>query len=196
MRFLKILIPFFLTSCSSQISTRAQVSNQSALEEIRIALLDVRQAFNKQQMDIELLGEKINKGKPTAQINSKDLESRMRHIEKLQEKIQSDLHQLSTHANQTTESLLQFRNSIQGLEKQFNSQQDRLNEVVKLKSTLSSISQAMGNPTFKGKIHKVHTGDTLEKIARQYNTSIEAIKTFNQLSSNTIFINQELKIPE
>lgn len=44
-------------------------------------------------------------------------------------------------------------------------------------------------------IYTVVPGDTLYAIARKYNTSVDAIKSLNNLSSNIINIGQTLKIP-
>ncbi len=44
--------------------------------------------------------------------------------------------------------------------------------------------------------YTVKAGDTLWKIANQFGTTVNNIKSLNQLSSNTIFVGQNLKIPE
>ncbi len=43
--------------------------------------------------------------------------------------------------------------------------------------------------------YTVLSGDTLYAIARRYNTTVDAIKTFNNITSNTLQIGQTLKIP-
>ena len=43
--------------------------------------------------------------------------------------------------------------------------------------------------------YKVVSGDTLYSIALRYNTTIDAIKTLNNLQSNILSIGQILKIP-
>ena len=53
----------------------------------------------------------------------------------------------------------------------------------------------MLNTKFKNKSHKVIKGDSLYKISRIYNVKIEALKRANNLSKDTIYINQKLKIP-
>jgi len=191
-------LALLLASCSSQMNTRYGSSGPSALEEIRVALMDVKQAYQTQKMDIQLLEEKMNKQKPTTETASvsSTLESRIAALEKMQEKIQEDLHQLGTHANQTNQSLLQYRNQIQTLERNVKKQNECLDEVVRLKGTLQSISHSLGSGSSQGKIHRVHSGDSLEKIARQYNTSVESLKRINGLSTNTIIIGQELKIAD
>ncbi|OMP66698.1 3D domain-containing protein [Domibacillus epiphyticus] len=42
--------------------------------------------------------------------------------------------------------------------------------------------------------HTVQKGETLYKISRQYKTSVDQVKKWNNLSSNTIKIGQKLKI--
>ena len=46
------------------------------------------------------------------------------------------------------------------------------------------------------KTHIVQSGDSLWKVARRYNTSIEAIKKFNHLRSDLLRPGQELDIPQ
>lgn len=44
-------------------------------------------------------------------------------------------------------------------------------------------------------IHIVAKGDTLYSLSKRYNTTVDAIKRMNRLSSNALTIGQELKIP-
>ena len=44
--------------------------------------------------------------------------------------------------------------------------------------------------------HVVRKGDVLEKIARNYKTSVEEIVEINRLSSTTLQIGQELRLPK
>ncbi|CAI8290143.1 MAG: putative peptidoglycan endopeptidase LytE [Puniceicoccaceae bacterium MED-G32] len=46
-----------------------------------------------------------------------------------------------------------------------------------------------------GQVYRVVSGDSLSKIAKQYDVSVSAIKATNGLSSDTILIGQELLIP-
>jgi lipoprotein-anchoring transpeptidase ErfK/SrfK len=49
-------------------------------------------------------------------------------------------------------------------------------------------------PTPKSVVHEVKSGDTLGKLASQYGTTVELIKTSNHLSSNIIRVGQKLRI--
>lgn len=44
-------------------------------------------------------------------------------------------------------------------------------------------------------IHTVIQGDTLYSIARKYNTTVNELKSLNNLTSNTLSLGQQLKIP-
>lgn len=194
------IIPFFLllASCSAQMQTRQTASNQVVLEEVRIALMDMRQAYSSQQIEIELLEEKIAKHASKNQANSvaSPFENRFNEIEKTLGKIKNDLHELSSHANQTTQSLITYRTQINTLQKELKQQCKQLNQIVDLKSTLNSISKAIDSSSGSGKIHRVSSGESLGKIAQKYGTSVEKLKKCNGLKTNTIIIGQELKIPE
>lgn len=183
-----------LTGCASHIASTTSPSRSNTLEEVRVALIDVRQAYSAQQMELQLLEEKINKINPSTHTAS--IEARIGQLERLLDHIEVDLRQLGTHANQTSQSLVQYKNQIQAIESQLKTQSTRLDEVVKLKSTLNSISETLHSSPAKAKIHRVSSGETLEKIARRYDTSVEVIKKLNGLKNTTIFPGQELKIPE
>lgn len=64
-----------------------------------------------------------------------------------------------------------------------------LNQVLKIPN--SSTSQV---PT-ESNTYTVKSGDTLYAIAKKYNTSVDAIKKLNNMTSNSLRINQVLKIP-
>ncbi len=51
------------------------------------------------------------------------------------------------------------------------------------------------NPT-SNNVYYVKSGDSLYKIAERYNTSIDVLKGLNNISSNYLYIGQELQIPE
>ena len=73
-----------------------------------------------------------------------------------------------------------------------------------LTSNLLSIGQVLKIPNSKGLENQeenfityiVKSGDSLYKIANNYQTTVEAIKNLNNLTSNLLSINQVLKIPK
>lgn len=196
---------FFLALCFVSSLTAKPASgiyNSADLDEFRIELDDLKYALKAVQVDINLLDERCKKqDRALAQNKEPDpalaqlllLEKRMTQMEKTLEKAANDLRNLSTASAQSL-------NKIQELEKNLISHEKRFDEVVKLKGTLMSISKAIGQKTPEGpasiKIYHVKAGDSLEKIARHNNTSVEKIKKTNQLSSDKIVVGQELRLSD
>jgi peptidoglycan endopeptidase LytE len=98
----------------------------------------------------------------------------------------ADLRSLMAYANQTTSSLSQYRDHIQEIDR-------KIEEVAKLRSTLTQISKTYSSPE-SAPTYKVKSGDSLEKIARKHRVSVEALKRDNHLSSDKIVAGQELII--
>jgi LysM repeat protein len=176
------------------------------IDELRQEIADVNYTLNATKVELQIVQERLknqessysslknqSKNQPKADPASSQLtllEKRLFQLEKNQEK-------LSTHANQTSSSFVQYRDKIQEIEKTIDAQNRRLEEVVKLKATLSSISNVMQkNPgDSSGRSYRVKPGDSLEKIARTERVTVEAIKTQNSLENDRIVVGQELKIP-
>ena len=51
-----------------------------------------------------------------------------------------------------------------------------------------------GSASAHEKSHTVQTGDSLWKLSQTYNVAINDIKSWNKLSSNTIYVNQQLSV--
>lgn len=101
--------------------------------------------------------------------------------------------------------LLQFQNQIRQIEKNQEVQgqnirnlEKAVHAVVELmqKNDRGSTNQRVGlSSSISSPVHVVKEGDTLEKIARQHNMSIEAIKEANGLVNDRIITGKKLKIP-
>jgi LysM repeat protein len=161
------------------------------LDELRIELEDLKHALRTTQVDLNLLDERLKK--PAHQ--NKDsglsaLEKKVTHLEKTLEKVAQDLRTLN---NAATQQLAK----IQNLESEISSHEKQLEEVGKLKGTLTSISKAISpRSSAATKSYRVKAGDSLEKIARKYGTSAETIRKLNNLPNDKIVIGQELKVPD
>ncbi len=191
-----------LTSCTgAQMARYSEPAPQNTafLEEMRVTLIDLKHAVNSQKMDLALLDEKVSRLSATSQTENlkQELASLKEQFASLEEKTSADLVELSSYAKQVSSALSDSRGQIASLQQHVNQQGERLDEVGKLRTTISSLSKAMSKPAEKSsKTYRVRSGDSLEKIARAQQTSIDELKKVNNLTSNKIIIGQELKIPE
>lgn len=194
----KLLIcAILLSGCTTQVASRSVESNSQQIalfEEVRIALSDVKQAVNSQKLDLSLFEEKIAKLEKRPDVNA-EVETRLSALERIQDRAASDLHALSRHAKETASALDALHCEIATIEQRLNQEKERFAEVANLRTTISSLTKAMNAPQTASRTHRVKSGDSLEKIARHYQTSVEEIKNVNGLNHNKILIGQELKIP-
>lgn len=96
----------------------------------------------------------------------------------------------STYTVQKGDSLYQIASK-------YNTTVDELKKINNLTSNLLNIGMQLKIPKIKEQytLYTVVKGDSLYQIAKKYNTTVNDIKSLNNLTSNTLSINQELKIP-
>jgi len=92
---------------------------------------------------------------------------------------------------------VQKGDSLYQIAKKYNTTPDILKQLNNLKNTLLNIGQQIKVPTDKETyiLYDVVKGDSLYQIAKKYNTTVNDIKSLNNLTSNTLNIGQKLKIP-
>lgn len=76
---------------------------------------------------------------------------------------------------------------------------DELKSANNLTSSLLSVGQVLKIPSEKiisKSVYTVKSGDSLYKIAQNYNTTVDEIKRLNNLSTNLLSVGQVLKLPE
>ena len=107
---------------------------------------------------------------------------------------------------QETETLPEMTYTVQAgdtlysIARRYNTTVDALKNVNNLTSNVLSIGQVLKIPTSNDggsplPTYTVQTGDTLYSIARRYNTTVDALKSVNNLTSNVLSIGQVLKLP-
>ena len=97
---------------------------------------------------------------------------------------------------------VQGGDSLYSIARKFNISVDVLKEENNLSSNIISIGQVLRIPASEPVepeqnyiVYIVKSGDNLYAIARRFNTTVDIIKDFNNLTSNTLQIGQELLIP-
>lgn len=207
---LVILIGF--SSCSPLRSSPNDEKHQLelTLHEVQTNLDDLRHDINCFQTELQIVDGRIKHFENSlASLKHDDLEKQYLKVDQLTVQIQnlerkwtkleknqsqevSELETLSSHANETTAALSQFRDRIQELERDIYSQNRRFDDLAKLKTHIESLAKGLDG-SFS--LYRVKPGDSLEKIARLHKTGVDKIKQFNGLNQDMIFAGQELKIP-
>lgn len=205
-------ISFCAVSCSPLKSSPNDEKHQLelTLHEVQTNLDDLRHDINCFQTELQILDGRIKYYENTlSSLKHHDLEKQQTKIDLLTVQVQVlekkwlsledtqkdelvELQTLSSHANETTAALSQYRARIGELEKDIYSQNRKFDEVAKLKRHIETLAKGIHG---KFKFYKVKAGDSLEKIARINQTSVEKIKELNELNQDLIVIGQELKIP-
>ena len=203
------LSPMIFTACTSINSSPKEEKHQMelSLHKVRTELEDVKHNLNSYEIEHHVLEGKLSEQeeiisalkKQISEINQDKLESLQEEIVniekkcqqflKKQEKISSEVRQLSSHANETTLALAQYKDKMAQSEKLIASQKEQLQEINKIKESLGVFTQA---PI---KSYVVQSGDSLEKIAREHGLTVEQIKHHNNMSSDLIVVGQEIQIP-
>lgn len=101
----------------------------------------------------------------------------------------------------TTENTINYtvkkRDSLYNIAKKYNTSVSDILKASNLTSTNLSIGQVLKIPTTNnstGRVYTVQRGDSLYSIAKKFNTSVDSIKSKNNLKSNTLSIGQKLII--
>lgn len=112
-----------------------------------------------------------------------------------------------TPSNNTGYYTVKSGDSLWSIAKKYNTTVDEIKNLNNLTSNTLRIGQQLRIPNLESNggtsspttpttgTYTVKSGDTLYAIARQYNTTVDAIKNINNLTSNTLSVGQTLKIP-
>ncbi len=120
------------------------------------------------------------------------LERKWASFEKKQETSKEGIEGLSLHAKESTMALTQFKDRITELESEILSHSRRLETLSKLKANIDALAKAL---KADGKVYKVRSGDSLEKIAKTHKMDVATLREMNQLQQDLIVVDQELKVP-
>lgn len=94
------------------------------------------------------------------------------------------------------EYIVKSGDSLYSIAKKYNTSVDELKSLNNLTSNMLSVGQKLNIPVTEevSNVYIVKSGDNLYSIARKFNTTVNEIKSKNNLSSNTLSIGQKLII--
>lgn len=132
--------------------------------------------------------------------NASTVDGKLSTLEMTTKTLTQDLKQLHSHATESSQTLAGFKDKLQEIEKRLNAQNRNIEN---LQSAVQSVLEALqikSDPapqqSATGRTYKVKNGDTLEKIAKAHNTSIQALKAVNNMNSDKIVVGKTIKIPD
>ena len=111
---------------------------------------------------------------------------------------------ISNYLNNENIYIVKSGDSLYSISKKFNTTVDELKRLNNLSSNLLSINQKLiipsgnninNNTLVSENIYIVKSGDSLYRIAINFNTTVDELKRLNNLSSNNLSIGQKLIIP-
>jgi len=208
-----VLASFLLTGCSSWNAPREERhKTEVTLHKVRTEVEDLKHDLNTSDIELHILeGKLLDQEETLAHLKDELLESQSSKLEELQQLILSynkkiaslekkqdemltDLRQLATHANETTTALSQYKDKLCEMEKSISFQNKKFDELAKIKKNLEALASETPTPPLHSYIIK--EGDSLQKIAKQYNLSVEELKKLNHLKDDLIFSGQSILVPK
>lgn len=218
--FLKTLLSLsclLLPACSSSYSSRSSDTSDTVVQDLRAEIDELRHLVNASQVEINLLEEKLDSrdhsidsliGENSNLIKTKEkslaekferMQKKLASVEQNQEKLATDLKKVSSTFNQSAEFMKSQTEALHKCEQDISMFKSKLDDLSAISSTLRSLSSTISNPppstSSSTKHYRVQFGDTLEKIAKKHQVSVQALKRANNLSTDTIYVGKELVIP-
>lgn len=210
------ILPIYFSSCSPMKASPKEEKHQMelTLHEVQTNLDDLRHDLNSFHTEMQIIDGKVKHQEDATQ------NLKQQHVEKLQHKIEyltkqvseldnkinlfetkstssnSNISNLSNHANETTLALTQHKGKINELEKIVLKQNSRIEDIAKVKTTLEDLVKNIKSSSSNYIIYKVKAKDSLDKIAKDNNVTVDSIKHLNNLENDLIVIGQKLKIPK
>lgn len=104
----------------------------------------------------------------------------------------------STSSTASDTYIVKKGDSLYSIARTYNTSVDKLKEINNLTSNALAIGQVLKLPSSNASENVVYTvkkGDNLYSIAREYETTVDAIKKLNNITSNILSIGQKLLLP-
>lgn len=215
-----VLFSSFLEAAPNPPKMQYNQDNSAVIKEIKVAVDDIRHEVGNQQAEIRMHDEKFKNVdaiiehlrdqvedsakfyKEQLKNNLAGVDAKLVSLDKVYQGVVQDIRQFQAHSKDTASILEQYKQKITEMEKVIDQQNQNIGH---LQAALQSLMDALqghdqGHQPLKhvpsGNSYKVKQGDSLEKIARSHQTTIQAIKEVNGLTTDRIVVGKTLIIPE
>lgn len=215
----------FLTGAAPSRGTGTTFDDRGglSLKQVQEGVSAVRLQVQNQQVEFRILEEKLHTheemietlrdqitdaGQANRNIikdTNADLEMKIGSLETTTKGLIADLKQLKNHANESSAALAQANQQIAVLQETIKVQNQNLDslqaaikalaDALQVKVTGPKAVAATAPADGNSKVYRVKSGDSLEKIARANQTTIQALKELNGLSNDRITVGQSLQLP-
>lgn len=156
--------------------------------------------------EIDILKQRIENNEAAAETMRQEVQDLLRaakdsasdaktaHQEKVLNKLLEDLKTLKKHSNDTAAGVSKLQQAVAAQEEVAKSQAKQIQD---LEKALRSLAQVMQKPLAQAEkgVYRVKSGDSLDRIAKEHGTTVQALKERNNLQSSTIHPGQDLHIP-
>lgn len=207
---------FFIIQTALAGPTTSYPSDRRPSQQANDPWVKMRHELTNHESEIRMIEEKLNNHEETLDAlrqtlldndelhknllkdNNSNLSGKVEALEAKVRGLASDFGVLKTHANDSTVILGQYKQKIHDLEKILEAQRNQLSHLetaMRSLTDLIQVKESLTEPSEEQKIYRVQSGDTLEKIARNQRTTIQALREKNHLTHDKIFIGQKLVIP-
>ena len=139
------------------------------------------------------VGKTIKQEKSSSKNNLLLLEQQLAYLEKTNKTILIDIRNIQNHYNTSSKIISGQSSRLKSLEQESAQQTNKTNKILASIGIINSI--VSDNNDLQSTPYKVSTGDSLEKIAKKFKTSVSSIKEINSLNSDLIIVGQTLKVP-
>lgn len=209
---MKSLAPLFalLVSCSNLVVSQRSDKQQMefSVQKLKNEIEDLKQEMKAHQIEVGILEGKImNHEEDLGYLQAQDMpgknggrsldssflmEKKILEIERTLELIVKRFDRIEIESKEIAKSVGVYKQRFQDYEKFLQSQNDSIQELGRIKKSLKERNDDSGDTTS----YRVRAGDSIEKIARQFGTTPEALKKLNQLHNDLILVGQEIRVPK
>ncbi len=187
------------------------------LREILDSMSELKNEVNNHETEIRIFSEKFKSQEEIFESQRQQLADFTQSIKELlraqtntieskshahQHTAQEITQELKQHAQESAHLLADYKKRIEEIEKMILNQNQTMEHLQTALSALTELLQpktaltSEAHSVDSAKIYRVKSGDSLEKIAKQYNTTVKLLKELNNLTKDQIIIGQKLSLPE